>query len=68
MIERSVKLPSPPIPFQTLRPDCFGFKSICRCNALTEMVCGVRKCSFYKTVEQYEADKEKYAVRLNGGD
>ena len=39
--------------------DCFAYKVSGYCGALTEMVCKGRKCSFYKTKEQFKADEEK---------
>ena len=44
------------------KTDCFAFKRTDRCIALTTMKC--EGCSFYKTVEQYEADKRKSEKRL----
>lgn len=42
-----------------IKQDCFGYKRG-TCTVLTELVCGQRKCSFYKTQEQFRQDAEKY--------
>lgn len=43
--------------------NCFAYSTksdgVCTCSALTEMICESKKCSFFKTKEQYEADIEK---------
>lgn len=45
-----------------LVPDCFGnVAGRVRCQVLNEDVCLYRdKCPFYKTREQFEADRKKY--------
>ena len=42
-----------------IKQDCFGYKRG-TCMVLTELVCGQRECSFYKTQEQFRQDAEKY--------
>ena len=46
-----------------MKTDCFAYKSKHKCWALNELVCKNRKCSFYKTKEQYEEERKKYPVR-----
>ncbi len=46
--------------------DCFAYKTDCCCTVLNELVCAVRKCSFYKTKKQYSADLRKYPP-IRGG-
>ena len=41
--------------------DCFA-KSGIKCGVLKEMLCQTGKCSFYKTAQQYEEEKEKYPI------
>lgn len=43
--------------------NCFGYKNN-KCVILKEMICKHKKCPFYKTEEQYIADKEKYDVKM----
>lgn len=46
-----------------LAHDCFGnVKGKKDCQILTENVCLYGKCSFYKTKEQFEADRKKYGI------
>ena len=51
-----------------MNKDCFGYKAG-KCTVLSEMVCVKKECSFYKTKDQYNSDREKYdqiaAARLN---
>lgn len=42
-----------------IKTDCFGYKRG-TCMVLTDLVCGQRECSFYKTQEQFRRDAEKY--------
>ena len=50
--------------------DCFAYlKDKERCRILTELVCAVRDCPFYKTQEQFKAgrlDADKKMLRLCG--
>lgn len=39
--------------------DCFAYRPK-YCTILTEMICKTRKCSFYKTKEQFEEGLKKY--------
>ncbi len=43
------------------KTDCFAFRETRNkhCSVLSELICKKRKCSFYKTLEQYEADRKK---------
>ena len=44
-----------------VKTDCFAYMSKCKqCSVLTELVCRKRKCTFYKTREQFDADRLKY--------
>lgn len=44
-----------------LAHDCFAnVKGKKRCQILTEDMCLYGKCPFYKTKEQFEADRKKY--------
>ena len=52
---------------QDTKKDCFGYRRG-ECAVLYEMVCASRTCSFYKTCEQYQADKRKYSWRGCGAD
>ena len=48
-----------------IKTDCFGYN--CRkneCTILTQTVCKHRNCSFYKTQEQYDEDREKYSAPM----
>ena len=53
-----------------VKTDCFGFdKRFCSCKIMTEPICKKRRCSFYKTMEQFKADIEKYSFKnASGGD
>lgn len=42
-----------------IRKDCFAYR-IGRCNIMTEMICRRENCSFFKTKEEMERDREKY--------
>lgn len=42
-----------------IKKDCFAYR-LGRCSILTEMVCRRDTCSFYKTKEQMERDREHY--------
>lgn len=42
-----------------LYEDCFARVGR-QCGILKETLCKTGKCSFYKSKQQYEADKEKY--------
>ena len=58
-----------PAQYEPLK-DCFAYLEKCnRCSILNETVCKKSDCTFYKTREQYDADREKYdaiaAARLN---
>lgn len=44
-----------------IKKDCFAYRKA-RCSVLTEMVCKYGECSFYKTMEQDKADREKYRL------
>lgn len=46
----------------TEKKDCFGYK-MGKCTVLTDLVCSQGKCSFYKTREQYNRDREKAEKR-----
>lgn len=50
----------------TPKKDCFAFRRV-RCNILTEMVCRCGDCSFYKTMQDYRKDREKYGFDKNYG-
>jgi hypothetical protein len=43
------------------RKNCFAFKNG-RCEIMEELICDKKKCSFYKSVEKYESDLEKYPL------
>ena len=43
------------------RKNCFAFKNG-RCEIMEELICEKKKCSFYKSVEKYESDLEKYPL------
>ena len=43
-----------------VKEDCFGYRSLtCECRVLNELVCKERKCSFYKTREQFIVDAKR---------
>ena len=42
------------------KKDCFAYKNRSYCGALTEMVCKKRKCSFFRTKEEFVKGFEKY--------
>lgn len=42
-----------------IKKDCFAYR-LGRCSILTEMICRRESCSFYKTKEQMEQDRERY--------
>lgn len=46
-----------------IKSDCFGYENK-QCTVLKEMVCKYKECPFYKTNEQYAADKEKYSIKV----
>lgn len=46
-----------------IKTDCFAFDTVRgrkACRALTALYCEREKCSFYKTVEQFEKEKSEY--------
>lgn len=44
-----------------IKTDCFGYnKANKKCTVLRDTYCRKEECVFYKTREQYQADKEKY--------
>ena len=46
-----------------IKTDCFAYMGSRRregCGVMKELICSKRSCSFYKTREQYEKDREKY--------
>lgn len=46
--------------------DCFAYnEKLKTCSVLSEMVCKKRKCSFYKTEQQYKDDLKKYGEIAN---
>lgn len=45
-----------------VKTDCFGFRHG-ECTILYELVCAERKCSFYKTCEQFRRDHLKYSYK-----
>lgn len=47
-----------------VKRDCFAYKCNNYCSALIVMVCNKRKCSFYKTKEQFMRDAER-ARKIN---
>ena len=46
-----------------IKRDCFAFKFDGYCSVLTEMNCRRKKCSFYKTREQFDSDAEKARIK-----
>lgn len=44
------------------KTDCFAFRKG-ECRVLYELVCEKKKCSFYKTCEQFMKDKKKYSLK-----
>lgn len=42
----------------TNKSECFANRGITRCSILTTKNC--QNCSFFKTLEQYESDRERY--------
>ena len=47
-----------------IKTDCFGYSPITGlCTILSETCCAYGSCSFYKTQEQFNADKEKYVEK-----
>jgi len=46
-----------------IKKDCFAYKFDGFCSALAEMECRRRKCPFYKTREQFDADAEKARLK-----
>lgn len=49
-----------------IKTDCFAFMQKCRkCSVLNELICQKRECTFFKTQEQYNSDREKYPAKLN---
>ena len=48
----------------TVKKDCFAYR-ISGCSIMTETICRRHNCSFYKTKEQAEADREKYGFQKN---
>ena len=48
-----------------IQTDCFGYnKWRGTCRIMCELICDGRKCSFYKTNEQYQMDRRKYSPKL----
>lgn len=45
------------------KKDCFGYR-MGKCKVLAELVCEKRNCSFYKTKEQFEREREEAERRL----
>lgn len=45
-----------------VKTDCFGYRKG-ECKVLYELVCKERKCSFYKTCEEYRRDHLKYSYK-----
>ena len=43
------------------RPDCFAYRAG-ECSVLTEMVCRNKRCSFYKSMQKFKDDQERYRV------
>jgi len=49
-----------------VKTDCVGWDKDARCcTMLSELLCARKKCPFYKTKEQAEADREKAQKRLS---
>jgi|GEM_PF-1420022 len=47
-----------------VKKDCFAYR-IGRCNIMTEIICKRDTCSFYKTKEEMERDRERYGFVKN---
>lgn len=47
---------------RSTKTDCFGFYKG-ECKILYELVCANKTCSFYKTTQQFQADKKKYSYK-----
>ncbi len=47
-----------------VKKDCFAYR-ISGCSIMTETICRREICSFYKTKEQAELDREKYGFVKN---
>lgn len=45
------------------RIDCFAYRED-RCEILTERICENRKCSFYKTWDKENKDRERFGYNL----
>lgn len=41
-----------------IKQDCFGYK-FGECKIMLELICAKRKCSSYKTEEQFKRDMKK---------
>lgn len=48
----------------SVKKDCFAYR-IGGCSIMTETICKRDACSFYKTREQAELDREKYGFQKN---
>lgn len=48
----------------SIKKDCFAYR-IGGCSIMTETICRHDTCSFYKTKEQAERDREKYGFQKN---
>ena len=49
-----------------IKLSCFAYsKGKNECNALTELVCEKKNCSFYMTMEQYREKMKKTAQKDN---
>jgi len=38
-----------------------------QCSALSEYVCNEKKCSFFKSKDEYYLDSDRFPVRKEGG-
>lgn len=45
------------------RADCFAHRKD-GCSVLNKTICRERECSFYKTAEQFQKEREYYAKKL----
>ena len=48
----------------SVKKDCFAYR-IGGCSIMTETICKHDSCSFYKSKEQAEQDREKYGFKKN---
>ena len=53
-----------------IKTDCFAYYEKCKkSSVLNVLICKKRECTFYKTREQYDEERQKYdaiaAVKLN---